>query len=845
MSRVRAPRPSGLPIDAALDDLDAALLGNAVVALEAPPGAGKTTIVPLAVAERDWLGAGRIVMLEPRRMAARAAARRMANLLGEDVGGAVGYRTRLDTRVSDATRIEVVTEGVLTRLIQHDPMLERYAVVIFDEFHERSLHADAGLALALHTQALVRPELRLLIMSATLDASGLAQRLGPLPIVTCAGRQFPVETRYVPPPRDVAMESAAASLVREILQTERGDILVFLPGTPEIRRVAGRLADVALPGHVDVLPLHGLLGAEEQDRVLRPDPRNRRRVVLATSIAETSLTIEGVRIVVDSGLARRPRFSPRTGMTRLETVRVSRSAADQRRGRAGRTGPGLCYRLWHETETAQLVPSAPPEILEADLAPLALDLAVAAVNEPLDLTWLDPPPPAAYAQARELLVQLEALGADGRVTAHGREIARLGMHPRLAHMVLRAAREGDGAIACDIAAILSERDVLRGPTGAPGVDLRLRLDALRDSASVLRDLDRATLHRIRSQAAQCLRSIHETRHPSFVTRHSTSSNDSGRILALAYPDRVAQRRQSPQPRFVLRNGTGAILPPDDALAPEAFIVVAESDGGRPESRVFLAAALSPDDIERDFAGQIREVDLVEWSDDTGVVTHRQRRLDAIVLSQHRVRDPDPGAVAATLATEVRRRGLDMLPWSEAAQRLRARLGFLHHHDASWPDVSDQALLDTLLPPLLPQLSAVRSASDLRRIDVAEALLELLSREQRSRLAQVAPTHFTAPSGSRIPIAYDDPASPSAAVRLQEMFGATRGPSVFAGRVPLTLQLLSPSQRPVQVTRDLGSFWQNSYFEVRKDLRARYPKHHWPDDPLTAAPTSRARGRRRQ
>jgi ATP-dependent helicase HrpB len=747
--------------------------------------------------------------------------------------------------VSAGTRIEVVTEGVLTRLLQHDPTLEGYGLVIFDEFHERSLHADTGLALTLHTQALVRPELRVLIMSATVDAAALTRRLGPVPVVTCAGRQFPVETRYVPRPRDVPVEAATASLVRQVAKDEAGDVLVFLPGTPEIRRVAARLADAPLPADVDVLPLHGALAADEQDRVIRPGPRGRRKIVLATSIAETSLTIEGVRIVIDSGLTRRPRFSPRTGMTRLETVRVSRSAADQRRGRAGRTAAGICYRLWHETETAQLVPSAPPEILEADLAPLALDLAMAGVTDPLELTWLDPPAEAAYAQARELLTQLEALGADGRVTAHGRAAARLAMHPRLAHMVLRATRDGEHALVCDIAAILGERDFLRGAAGSPGTDLRLRVDAVRDPASAAPGLDRAALQRIRSQAADCRRAIDGHGHPSLVTGHPVSSHDIGRLLALAYPDRVAQRRRGPQPRFVLRNGTGVFLAPDDHLVPEPFLVVAETDGRRPEGRVFLAAALTASDLERDFADQIRVLDRVEWSDQTGIVALRQRRLGAIVLSERRVRDPDPAAVAATLAAEVRRRGLDMLPWSESATRLRARLRFLHQHDASWPDMSDQALLATLLPPLLHQLGDVRTAADLQQIDLPAALLELLSNEQRSRLDQLAPTHFTAPSGSRLPIVYDDAATPSVAVRLQEMFGATRTPSILGGRVPLTLQLLSPSHRPVQVTRDLASFWRTSYFDVRKDLRARYPRHHWPDDPLTSAPTSRARARRRE
>lgn len=829
-----------LPIDQVVGDLGSALARWPVVVLQAPPGAGKTTGVPLALRDQDWLGGRRLVMLEPRRIAARAAANRMAALLGETVGGTVGYRTRLDTRVSARTRIEVVTEGVLTRMLQHDPTLDGYGLVIFDEFHERNLHADAGLALARHAQALVRPELRLLVMSATLDGAALAQRLGHAPVIVCSGRQFFVETRYLPHPREMKIESAAARAVRTALAAHEGDLLVFLPGAREIHRTASLLAAEPLPIGVDVLTLHGMLGADEQDRVIRPAPPGRRKVVLATSIAETSLTIEGVRVVIDTGLSRRPRFSPRLGMTRLDTLRVSRSAADQRRGRAGRLAPGVCYRLWHEIEDAQLVPAPLPEILETDLTPLALDLAGAGIADPLELAWLDPPPAAAYAQARELLRQLDALDSTGRVTSHGQAMSRLGLHPRLAHMVLRAAHEGNRDLACDLAALLSERDILRRDP-APISDLRVRVDMLR-RATDPPDADRSTLHRVRAQAAQFRRAIPSPNPPGHASRDT--SHDTGRVLALAYPDRVAQRRRGQQPRFVQRNGAGVMLAPDDPLAPEDFIVVAESDGRSPESRVFLAAPLTLADVTQDFATQIDESDIVEWHEEAGVVARRQRRLGAIVLAERRVRDPDPDAVAEAIAREVRRRGAAMLPWSDAAVQLRQRLSFLHAIDASWPDVSDGALLATLLSALVDQLGAVRSAADLRRVDVHAALLHLLSREQRAQLERLAPTHFTAPSGSRVRIDYQNPDAPAASVRLQEMFGATTTPAVFGGRTPITLHLLSPSHRPVQVTRDLASFWRSSYFDVRKDLRARYPKHHWPDDPLTAEPPSRARGRRR-
>lgn len=821
----------GLPIHAVLGDVATALARGGSAILHAPPGAGKTTIVPLALVDREWLGSQRVIMLEPRRLAARAAAHRMAALLGEPVGRTVGYRTRLDTRVSTATRIEVVTEGVLTRILQQDPVLDGYGLVIFDEFHERSLHADTGLALTLHTQRLVRPELRVLVMSATLDSGALSVFLGGAPVIAAQGRQYPVETLYRPRPRETRVEPAVVSAVLEALHAHEGDILVFLPGAPEIRRTAEHLASAVLPRDTDVLQLHGLLAADEQDRVIQPSPSGRRKVVLATSIAETSLTIEGVRVVIDSGLARRPRFSPRTGMTRLETMRVSRAAADQRRGRAGRTAPGVCFRLWHEVEDAQLLPAAPPEILETDLAPLALDLALAGIADPLDLAWIDPPPAAAFAQARELLLQLEALDEHHRITAHGREMSRLGLHPRLAHMVLRAAREGQGALACDVAALLSERDPLRGVGGA---DLRTRLELLREGPRAAPGtVDHSLVRRIRAQAAQWRKVVD-------VPEASADLDATGRVIALAWPDRVAQRRKGPQPRYVQRNGVGAVVAPDDPLAAEPFLVIAESDGRAPEARVFLAAPLALDDLEHDFAAQIRDTDLVTWNDEAGIDARRQRRLGAIVLAERRVRDPDPTAVAEALASEAQRRGLALLPWTEGAERLRERLRFLHHNDPAWPDVSDATLAESLVRQLVPRLSSVRSAADLRRVDVLAALLGLLTWEQRGKLDHLAPTHFTAPTGSRIPINYGDPAAPSVAVRLQEMFGCVETPLVFDGRVPLTLHLLSPAQRPVQVTRDLAGFWRGSYFDVRKDLRARYPKHEWPDDPAHAAPTRRAR-----
>jgi ATP-dependent helicase HrpB len=829
-----ARRPQGLPVEESFSALGHALNHDTMAVLRAPPGAGKTTLVPLALVDARWLGSSRIVMLEPRRLAARAAARRMAQLLGEVVGETVGYRVRLDTQVGPATRIEVVTEGVLTRLLLADPTLEGYGLVIFDEFHERSLHADLGLALALHTKRLVRPDLRILVMSATLEGAAIARLLDDAPIVASEGRQYPVETRYASTRPVGKIEPAVARSVRDALERDRGDILAFLPGAAEIRRVAELLLAEPLPAGTNIVPLFGMLPTAEQDAAIAPSPPGRRKVVLATSIAETSLTIDGVRVVIDCGLARAPRFSPRTGMARLHTSRVSRAAADQRRGRAGRQSSGVCYRLWPENEDAQLLAATPPEILDTDLVPLALDLAMAGIPDPLALSWLDPPPAGAFAQARELLTQLTALDARGHLTTHGRRMAQLGMHPRFAHMVLTAAAVRLGALACDLASLLQERDPLRGGLETSQSDIRLRLDMLRGTGQAPGSL---ALRHIRTQSDQWRRAV--------GARASDFDRDSaGRILALAYPDRVAHRRPGARPRYVMRNRLGVQLTDGDALSAEPYLVIAESDGRAPESRVFLAAPLASADLETDFAGQIVTEDRVAWDDASGrVIAHRERRLGAIVLDRAPLRDPDADAVRLAVADAVRRRGISVLPWSAAAMALRQRLGFLHHHDPSWPDVGDDALIQSLVEALAPELARVRSVGDLRRVDVHRGLLSMLSGEQRARLDRLAPTHLDVPSGSRVPIDYTSAQSPTVAVRLQELFGCATTPTILEGRVPVTLELLSPAHRPVQVTRDLAGFWRTSYFDVRRDLRGRYPKHPWPDDPLTAAPTARARPRR--
>jgi len=835
-----------LPIEHVIPALKAALRDGSGAVLQAPPGAGKTTRVPLALLDEPWLAGMKIIMLEPRRLAARAAARRMAATLGERVGETVGYRMRMETQVGPRTRIEVVTEGVLARFLQRDPALEGIGVVIFDEFHERSLQAELGLALALQSRALLRDDLRLLVMSATLDGAPIAALLGDAPIITSQGASYPVETHYLDRPAEGRIEQTMAAAVRRALAGGEGDILAFLPGAGEIRRTESLLAESGLPPDVIVTPLHGTLPQEAQDRAIEPSARGRRKVVLATSIAETSLTIEGIRIVIDGGLMRVPRFSPRSGMTRLETIRVSKASAEQRRGRAGRLGPGICHRLWTEIDQHHLAPFGTPEIMEADLAPLALELAEWGVSDPNELSWLDPPPAGAFAQARELLAELGALGDDGVITPHGRRMAELALHPRLAHMILRGKELGMAGLACDLAALLGERDILRADSGSPDADLRLRLEILRDLERGGRS-DREHARGYRVDAGTARRVAVEARH--WKGRLGVARDDRGDIegcgilLAFAYPDRIGQGRPGGGGRFLLRNGSGAYFSETQLLSGSPHIVAAELDGQRRESRIFLAAPVALDDIERFFSEQILREELVAWDAEADAVrARRQERLGALLLRELPLRNPDPEAVADALLGQIELEGLGMLPWNRGAQGLRERMIFLHASDPSWPDVSDEALSATLADWLRPHLRGIRRRDDLAALDLAGILREMIPWNRRAMLEEWAPTHMAVPSGSRIPIDYANPQAPTLAVRLQELFGMTETPRVARGAVPLTIHLLSPANRPVQVTRDLASFWRTTYFDVRKDLKGRYPKHYWPDDPLQATPTSRAKPR---
>jgi ATP-dependent helicase HrpB len=827
-----------LPIELVLPAIRESLASRNVLVLQAPPGAGKTTLVPAALLGEAWLGDRSIVMLEPRRLATRAAAHRMADLRGERVGETIGYRMRGESRIGPKTRVEVVTEGILTRRIQRDPTLDGIGVLIFDEFHERSLDSDLGLALALRTQALVRDDLRLVVMSATLDGEAVARLLGDAPIITSDGRVFPVDTRYVAPRSGQSTEAAVGATINDAIRRDDGDVLVFLPGAREIRRVEALLAERDLDGAI-VLPLYGAMAYDAQDRAIRPDAGGRRKVVLSTSIAETSLTIEGVRVVVDSGLSRIPRFSPRTGMTRLDTVRVSRASADQRRGRAGRSSAGVCYRLWPEYENAHLLENTPPEIASADLAPLALDLAAAGVSDPLALRWLDPPTPAAFNQALELLRELDAVDESGTITSHGHEMSALPVHPRLGHMLRRARATGETALACDLAALISERDIFRATGASPiDADVALRVDVLRrreaSSASIPAgaELDHDALRRVRVEADRLRRQMGDGGRPAAAP--SEVAGLAGELLALAYPDRVAQRRSGNRARFLLRNGRGAELVGGQGLSTSRYIVAAELDDQRPESRIFLAASVTLDEIREAFAPQIVTEEIVEFDDaSSAVVAHRRERVGAIVLRDASLSNPDAERVRLALIGELRRRGLSALPWSDAARRFRERLAFVALHEPDWPTMSDEALDARLEEWLGPSLDGVTKWSELQRVDLSAALATLIDWRQRRALDELAPTHIEVPSGSRLPVDYSDPNAPALAARIQEVFGLTESPRLLRGTIPVTMHLLSPARRPVQVTRDLAGFWASSYFDVRKDLRGRYPKHEWPEDPLKA------------
>jgi ATP-dependent helicase HrpB len=815
-----------LPIEPLLPELRQALRAGPSAVLQAPPGAGKTTRVPLALLGEPWLQGRRIVMLEPRRLAARAAAKRMAEMIGEKVGETIGYRVRLDSAVSARTQVEVVTAGVFIRQIQDDPSLDGFGAVLFDEFHERSLDVDLGLALVLDARQALRADLRVLAMSATLDGAPIARLLSDAPVLTSEGKRFSIDTRYLPRDPTGRLDETVSSAVRRALDEEDGDVLVFLPGVGDIRRVESRLNE-SIATDIEIVALYSDLPLDRQDAAIRPSAAGRRKIILATSIAETSLTIEGVRVVVDSGFTRAPRFDPGTGMSALQTVRISRASADQRRGRAGRLGPGVCYRLWTEPAERGLVPQTPPEIVDADLAPLALELA-AWGTEASRLTWLDPPPAGALTAARELLQRLGALDAGGAATDEGRRMAKLGVHPRLGHMLLRGRDLGLGVLAADVAALLGERDILRGDARARDADLRHRVDALRGRARNVQPV---------AQVA-----THWRRQLGIKDGQDAPAERAGELVALAYPDRIAQLRAGTRGQFRLSNGRGATLAETDPLAGHDFLAVAALDAGNTAARIFLAAPIAEARLRELFAEQLRSTEFVTWdSREQAVLARRQRRLGELVLDDAAV-EPKPEQLIDAMLDGIRELGLAALPWTKDLRSLQARVTFLRRLDGdAWPDLSDAALTATLATWLAPYLRGISRRSHLDRLDLGAALRAQLDWQQQKALDRDAPTHVTVPSGSHIPIDYSGE-SPVLAVRLQEMFGLAQTPAIANGRVPLLLHLLSPAGRPAQVTKDLASFWAGAYRDVRRDLRGQYPKHHWPDDPLQAPPTRRAKRR---
>ena len=824
-----AQAPSALPIDSVLPQIGAHLASQNSAVLVAPPGAGKTTRVPLFLLEQDFCRTGKIIVLEPRRLAARAAAERMASMLGEQIGQTIGLRVRLQSKISHQTRIEIVTEGVFTRMILDDPALEGVAAVLFDEYHERSLDADLGLALALDAQSGLREDLRILVMSATLDGARVAGLLGKAPVIESQGRAYPIETLYVGRDPLLRIEEQMVKTIMQALNAQTGSLLAFLPGQGEIIRTANLLSDKLKDPLIDVCPLYGAMDREAQDLAVSPAKTGRRKIVLATSIAETSLTIEGVRVVIDSGLARIPRYEPDLGLTRLETVRASRAAADQRRGRAGRTEPGVCYCLWEEAATGALEAFSPPEILSADLSSLVLDLAAWGLRDPYTVSWLDPPPLAALTEARLMLRQIGALDDSFALTDQGRHIRALALPPRLARMVVEAATQGQAQLAADLAATLVERGL-----GGDSLDLSERVERFgRDRSKRAQDARR--LANGWAQQARRFANVPEDK--------TASSLDSGRLIALAYPDRIAKARGRPG-EFIMANGRAGYVEAHDHLARQDWLAVAEISGRAASARILAAAPLTLAEI-----GQVQPEALL-WQDDlqfdkasAALRARRLRRLGAIIIAEQNLAVPSTQAAANILANGIASLGIKRLAWTKAQKQWRDRVMFLRQAEGEpWPDLSDQALALDAENWLAPFILGRRSLADIKPEDLDSAVKALLPWDLTKRLEQEAPTHYEAPTGSQIAIEYETDSGPILAIRVQELFGLSQHPTLAGGRVPLTLHLLSPAHRPIQITRDLPGFWKGSWSAVKTEMKGRYPRHVWPDDPAGALPTTRAKPR---
>ncbi|MHA0856070.1 ATP-dependent helicase HrpB [Paenibacillus sp. CMAA1364] len=830
-----------LPIYDVLPQLKESLSHTTSAVLIAEPGAGKTTCVPLALLDEPWLQGKKILMLEPRRLAARSAASYMATQLGERVGETVGYRVRMDSKIGKGTRIEVVTEGILTRMLQHDQELADVGILIFDEFHERHIHGDLGLALALETQSLLREDLRILVMSATLAAEPVAKLLQDAPIIHCAGRQFPVDTIYVPKAVSQSMEKGVSTAIAQALFHHEGHVLAFLPGVGEIRKVKRELERMSLPDQTIIRCLYGQLSLPEQDAAIQAEPDGQRKVVLATSIAETSLTIEGIRTVVDSGLMRTQLVSRRSGMSHLTTVNVSKASADQRRGRAGRTQSGTCYRLWSQQEQDGLQNEITPEIMSADLTSLALEMAAWGVQDPQELRWLDAPHDARFQQAVDLLRSLGAIDEQGRITPHGHQMVQLGMHPRLSHMILKANALHYGYLACLMAALLQERDIFKGRRSTDNCDMTARIEVLllwesqglphMDDTS----LDMPVMHRMMQEARNVQKQLNIT------SDHKVGADGCGVLLSFAYPDRIGQGRGDG--RFLLSSGRGVEMSIIQPLSRTAYIVAAVVDDRGTEGRIQLTASINESSLYTFHEESILKESNVAWDRDLQGVKARQRwMLGSLMLKEQPLAKPSEEMIAYALLDGIRLEGLHLLPWNKESIQLRQRLQFMHTlMPSNWPDVSDDALLAALPEWLLHAVYHMKNRNDLQRLQMTMIIEQhWMTWDQRRDLDIHAPTHMTVPSGSRIPIDYSDPQQPIVAVRLQEMFGLQETPRIGAGRIPLTLHLLSPAQRPVQITSDLSSFWQNAYFDVKKELKVRYPKHDWPDEPLEAVATRRVK-----
>lgn len=813
--------PTDYPVLEVYPELVKALAANPIVILQAPPGAGKSTVVPLGLMKEQWLGGQKIIMLEPRRLAASLVARRMSFLLDEEVGDRVGYRIRFESKTSSGTRVEVVTEGILTRMIQSDSSLQGVGLIVFDEFHERSLQADLALALTRQLQQVLRPDLRILIMSATIDGEKLSSALAGAPVIASSGRQYPVERKYLNVDQDLPLAKRVARAIMKVTRENEGDVLVFLPGSGDIRRVEQLLMEAQAPFQAH--SLFGDMPFAKQQETLIPDRQGRRKVILSTSIAETSVTIEGIRLVIDSGYSRISTFDPRSGLSRLETVKVTRDAADQRAGRAGRLGPGICFRLWPEATHQHLVAQRAPEILGADLTSLVLELAQWGSVEVTQLDWITPPPAGAVAQAINLLQELGAL-AGTKLTQIGREMLSLPTHPRIAHMLLKADGNGQRALACDLAALLEERDPLGSESGA---DITLRLESIcRRRAGMSAEGDRVVLDRIEKLSSSWRKRL------NVKENDNNYSGSAGALVANAYVERIARQEATHSERYKLANGRVALLPKNDSLVTEPWLAVAQLDAGTAEGRIFLAAPVDPKDLKE----LITVHQTVKWDDEREmIIATDEKRIGSLVVSSARVSEVDEAQRIEVISRKIRDNGMSFLGWDEKERMWQSRVMSLRAWRGNeWPDVSDETLLGTLGTWLAPFLTAITRKSDFARLDWNTVLSGMLPWELRSKLDKLAPERIEVPTGSMIKVVYSMHATePVMEVRLQELFGLLETPTINEGRTKIVMHLLSPGYKPVQVTRDLRSFWSTAYHEVRKELRMRYPRHFWPDDPFTA------------